>query len=102
MSGDGPRAMTDTSETGTAEAGDPASPNPNVILIWMSFLVGINQLGFGAVVPSLPLYAQSLGVTASAIGMAVGIYDLARFFIALPAAAWPMASAAGRRSPSAA
>ena len=95
MSGDGPRAMTETTETGTAEAGDPAPPNPNVILIWMSFLVGINQLGFGAVVPSLPLYAQSFGVTASAIGMAVGIYGLARFFIALPASR--LADGLGRR-----
>ena len=88
MSGDGPRAVTETTGTtgaGTAGASSPAPPNPNVILIWMSFLVGINQLGFGAVVPSLPLYAQSFGVTASAIGMAVGIYGLARFFIALPA-----------------
>lgn len=51
----------------------------------MCFLVGINQLGFGSVVPSLPLYAKSFGVTASAIGMAVGIHGLARFFVALPA-----------------
>jgi len=95
MSGDGPRAMTDKSETGTAEADDPAPPNPTVILIWMSFLVGINQLGFGAVVPSLPLYAQSFGVTASAIGMAGGIYGLARFFLALPASR--LADGLGRR-----
>ena len=98
MSGDGPRAVTETTGTtgaGTAGASSPAPPNPNVILIWMSFLVGINQLGFGAVVPSLPLYAQSFGVTASAIGMAVGIYGLARFFIALPAGR--LADGLGRR-----
>jgi len=61
----------------------------------MCFLVGINQLGFGSVVPSLPLYAKSFGVTASAIGMAVGIYGLARFFIALPAGR--LADQLGRR-----
>jgi DHA1 family multidrug resistance protein-like MFS transporter len=85
-----------TNET-LPQADDPpaAPPNPNVILIWMCFLVGINQLGFGSVVPSLPLYAQSFGVTASAIGMAVGIYGLARFFIALPAGR--LADALGRR-----
>ena len=42
------------------------------ILLWMCVLVGVNQLGFGAMVPSLALYAQSFGVPASAIGLAVG------------------------------
>jgi len=55
-------------------------------VLWaMCFLIGINQLGFGALVPSLPLYAQTFGVSVSAIGMAVGIYGLARFVVALPA-----------------
>ncbi|MGI9520360.1 MAG: MFS transporter [Hyphomicrobiaceae bacterium] len=58
---------------------------PNFILAWMCLLVGVNQLGFGSVVPSLPLYAKSFDVTGSAIGMAVGIYGLARFIVALPA-----------------
>ncbi|MGI9409856.1 MAG: MFS transporter [Hyphomicrobiaceae bacterium] len=61
------------------------SVRPNYILFWMCMLVGINQLGFGAVVPTLPLYASSFGVTASAIGMAIGVYGLARFLVALPA-----------------
>lgn len=55
------------------------------ILAWMCVLVAVNQLGFGAMVPSLALYAQSFGVAASAIGMAVAIYGLARFVIAIPA-----------------
>jgi DHA1 family multidrug resistance protein-like MFS transporter len=55
------------------------------ILLWMCVLVGVNQLGFGAMVPSLALYAQSFGVPASAIGLAVGIYGLARFSTAVPA-----------------
>ena len=55
------------------------------ILLWMCVLVGVNQLGFGAMVPSLALYAQSFGVPASAIGLAVGIYGLARFATAVPA-----------------
>ncbi|MBT3371686.1 MAG: MFS transporter [Rhodospirillaceae bacterium] len=54
------------------------------VLIAMSALVTINQLGFGSVIPVLPLYAQSFGVPASAIGMAVAIYGLARFFVAVP------------------
>lgn len=50
----------------------------------MCVLVAVNQLGFGAMVPSLPLYAQSFGVSASAIGLAVAAYGLARFLAVLP------------------
>src|SRR5260370_22196931 len=54
------------------------------ILLWMCLLVGVNQLGFGAMVPSLPLYASSFGVPASAIGIAVAAYGLARFLAIFP------------------
>ncbi|MBT4490787.1 MAG: MFS transporter [Rhodospirillaceae bacterium] len=54
------------------------------VLLAMCGLITINQLGFGSVIPVLPLYAQSFGVPASAIGMAVAIYGLARFFVAMP------------------
>jgi DHA1 family multidrug resistance protein-like MFS transporter len=54
------------------------------VLVWMCVLVAVNQLGFGAMVPSLALYAQSFGVPASAIGMAVAAYGLARFATAIP------------------
>jgi MFS family permease len=55
------------------------------VLVWMCVLVAVNQLGFGAMVPSLALYAQSFGVPASAIGLAIAIYGLARFSTAIPA-----------------
>ncbi len=55
-----------------------------VVLLWMCVLVAVNQFGFGAMVPALPLYAQSFGVPASAIGLAVAIYGLARFLAAVP------------------
>jgi MFS transporter, DHA1 family, multidrug resistance protein len=55
------------------------------VLVWMCVLVAVNQFGFGAMVPSLALYAQSFGVPASAIGMAVAVYGLARFSTAIPA-----------------
>jgi MFS family permease len=54
------------------------------VLLAMCGLITVNQLGFGSVIPVLPLYAQSFGVPASAIGMAVAIYGLARFFVAIP------------------
>ena len=50
----------------------------------MCLLVAVNQLGFGAMVPSLPLYANSFGVSASAIGLAVAAYGFARFAAVLP------------------
>lgn len=54
------------------------------VLLAMCGLITINQLGFGAIIPVLPLYAQSFGVAVSAIGMAVAIYGLARVFVAVP------------------
>jgi MFS transporter, DHA1 family, multidrug resistance protein len=48
-------------------------------------LIAVNQLGFGAVVPVLPLYASTFGVSVAAIGLTIGIYGLARFVLSLPA-----------------
>ena len=50
----------------------------------MCVLIAVNQLGFGGVVPALPLYAKSFGVSASSIGLAVAVYGLARFVVAMP------------------
>jgi MFS family permease len=67
----------------------------NWTLFWMCVLVAINQLGFGGVMPALPLYAKSFGVSVSAIGMAVGIYGLGRLTGAVPGG-W-LADRLGRR-----
>lgn len=56
----------------------------NQILVWMCVLIAVTQLGFGSVVPALPLYAKSFGVSVSAIGMAIAVYGLARFVFAVP------------------
>ena len=58
-------------------------------------LIAVNQLGFGAVVAVLALYAQSFGVSQSAIGLAIAIYGLARFLLAMPAG--QLADRVGRR-----
>lgn len=54
------------------------------VLLWMCVLIFVNQLGFGGIVPAMPLYADSFGISASAIGFAVAIYGLARAVIAMP------------------
>jgi MFS family permease len=66
------------------------------ILVWMCALIAVNQLGFGGIVPVLALYARSFGVPQSAIGVAIGVYGLARFLIAVPAG--QLADRLGRRS----
>jgi MFS family permease len=55
------------------------------ILLWMCVLIAFNQVGFGSVVPVLPLYASSFGVSPAAIGFTVAVYGLARFLLAVPA-----------------
>ncbi|MCC6719756.1 MAG: MFS transporter [Acetobacteraceae bacterium] len=55
------------------------------ILIWMCVLVGVNQLGFGSVVPVLPLYARQFGVPVAWVGAAIAVYGLARLFTSAPA-----------------
>ena len=66
------------------------------ILVWMCVLIGVNQLGFGAIVPVIALYARSFGVLQSAIGVAIAIYGLARFLVAIPVG--KLADVLGRRS----
>ncbi|HEX7786794.1 MAG TPA: MFS transporter [Methylomirabilota bacterium] len=66
------------------------------ILTWMCVLIAVNQLGFGSIVPALALYARSFGVAQSAIGLAIAVYGLARFLIAVPAGR--LADRIGRRA----
>lgn len=72
---------------------EPARPR---ILAWMCVLIAVNQLGFGSIVPALALYASSFGVAQSAIGLAIAVYGLARFLIAVPAG--QLADRLGRRA----
>ncbi len=59
-------------------------PNERRVLFWMCVLVGVNQLGFGAVVPTISIYAHSFGVSNFEIGLTIAIYGLARFAVAAP------------------
>lgn len=56
------------------------------ILIWVCVLIFVNQLGFGAIVPVVPLYADRFGVSATAIGLTIAVYGLARFGMNVPTA----------------
>src|SRR5215471_5550635 len=56
----------------------------NQILTWVCLLIFVNQLGFGSIVPAVPLYARSFGVPLSAIGATIAVYGLARFLVSLP------------------
>jgi MFS family permease len=62
----------------------------------MCVLIAVNQLGFGSIVPVLALYARSFGVAQSAIGLAIGVYGLARFLLAVPVGR--LTDAVGRRA----
>lgn len=62
---------------------------------WICLLIAVNQLGFGSIVPVVPLYAESFGVDATAIGLTIAVYGLARFLIAVPAGR--IADSHGRR-----
>lgn len=66
------------------------------ILIWMCVLICANQLGFGAIVPVIALYAEDFGVSQTAIGLTIAVYGLARFLINVPAGT--LADRAGRRA----
>jgi MFS transporter, DHA1 family, multidrug resistance protein len=56
----------------------------NRALVWICALIGVNQLGFGSIVPVVPLYAESFGVSKTAIGMTIAVYGLARFLMNVP------------------
>lgn len=56
----------------------------NRILLWICAVIAVNQLGFGIVVPVLPLYADSFHVPQVAIGLAVAVYGLGRVFFNFP------------------
>jgi MFS transporter, DHA1 family, multidrug resistance protein len=82
--------------TGEGTSALPARRDRTRILTWICILIAINQLGFGAVVAVLALYARSFGVSQSAIGLAIAIYGFARFAVAMPAGR--LADRFGRRA----
>ena len=78
-----------------------ARTRPDRILVWMCVLIAVDQLGFGGIVPVLALYARSFNVPQSAIGVAIAVYGLARFLVAMPAGRLADGLGAGPALPSA-
>jgi MFS family permease len=62
-----------------------AKYDDNTTLFWVCALIFVNQLGFGSIVPVVPIYAKSFGVSEAAIGLTIAIYGLARFLWNVPA-----------------
>ena len=62
---------------------------------WICAPIAANQLGFGAIVPVVPLYAEEYGVSQTAVGLTIAIYGLARFLVNVPAG--QLADRRGRR-----
>jgi MFS transporter, DHA1 family, multidrug resistance protein len=67
----------------------------NRTLVWLSVVIFVNQLGFGAIIPVAPLFAQTFGVSQTAIGLTVAVYGLARFLVSMPTG--QLADRLGRR-----
>lgn len=58
------------------------------IVLLLSAQVFLIMLGLGIVTPILPLYAQSFGVGAAAVGSLVMVFGIARMIVNVPAGQW--------------
>lgn len=56
----------------------------NRSLLTVSLITMVSQLGFGLVIPVLPLFVQTFGGTEAMVGAAVAAYGLARWLFDLP------------------
>ncbi len=63
----------------------PLDPYTRNVLLWMCVLISANQLSFSANTPVLAQYAESFGVSMTAIGFTFAIYGLARLILNIPA-----------------
>ena len=71
-----------TSQTSTAAA-SPGAPSSAARLILFA-TVFFDLLGFGIVIPFLPMYAARLGIGAGAIGLLLSAYSMTQFIFAPP------------------
>ncbi|HEX7069552.1 MAG TPA: MFS transporter [Rhodothermales bacterium] len=67
---------------------DPAEQRMGGVVLLLAAQVFLIMLGLGLVTPILPLYAQSFGVGAAAVGSLVTVFGIARMLINIPAGQW--------------
>lgn len=67
----------------------------NRALVWLCAVIFVTQLGFGGIVPVVPLYAREFGVSQTAIGLTIAVFGLARFLVSVPTG--QLADRLGRR-----
>jgi MFS transporter, DHA1 family, tetracycline resistance protein len=60
----------------------PADPQRRAPLLVLFLTVFIDLLGFGIVIPFLPIYAQRLSVGAGSVGLILSVYSLMQFVCA--------------------
>lgn len=68
--------------------GFPNLGSSGAVLLVLAVEVFIIMLGLGLANPILPLYAQSFGVGAAAVGSLVTVFGVARIFVNIPAGHW--------------
>ncbi|MFC6754223.1 MFS transporter, partial [Halorubrum tibetense] len=70
------------SPTDASDGRAPAVSNPRRALAVVIGVVFIDLVGFGIVIPILPFYVRSLGVSDAFIGLLAASYSLAQFLAA--------------------
>ncbi|WP_418280120.1 MFS transporter [Halorubrum sp. DTA98] len=71
-----------TPDVGDTEGSTPAVTNPRRALAVVIGVVFIDLVGFGIVIPILPFYVRSFGVSDAFIGLLAASYSLAQFLSA--------------------
>jgi MFS transporter, DHA1 family, multidrug resistance protein len=62
-----------------AAAGSEGLPHRHVILFLIMF---VNMVGFGIIMPILPFFAESMGASATHLGLLFSVYSVMQFFFA--------------------
>ena len=65
-----------------SEPSTPLDPKKKRILLTVAFTLFLDLAGFGIILPNLPLYADSLGATATVVALLSTAFSLAQFIMA--------------------